>query len=62
MEQTKANSPRLFVCTVIENKDEIEEVLCTFLQFPTKNHLVSHVKSYFASSNVGGATLSWRQI
>ncbi|XP_047532470.1 integrator complex subunit 3 homolog isoform X2 [Vanessa atalanta] len=25
MEQTKANSPRLFVCTAIENKDEIEE-------------------------------------
>lgn len=30
MEQSKANSPRLFVCTAIENKDEIEEVLCTF--------------------------------
>ncbi|XP_023951765.1 integrator complex subunit 3 homolog [Bicyclus anynana] len=25
MEQTKANVPRLFVCTAIENKDEIEE-------------------------------------
>ncbi|XP_048484397.1 integrator complex subunit 3 homolog [Plutella xylostella] len=25
MEQTKSNSPKLFVCTAIENKDEIEE-------------------------------------
>ncbi|CAG4944150.1 unnamed protein product [Parnassius apollo] len=25
MEQAKANTPKLFVCTVIENKDEIEE-------------------------------------
>ncbi|XP_068622416.1 integrator complex subunit 3 homolog [Battus philenor] len=25
MEQTKVNTPKLFVCTVIENKDEIEE-------------------------------------
>lgn len=30
MEQSKANLPRLFVCTAIENKDEIEEVLCIF--------------------------------
>lgn len=33
MEQTKVNTPRLFMCTAIENKDEIEEVLRTFSQF-----------------------------
>lgn len=47
MEQTKVNSPRLFVCTAIENKDEIEEVVYSFSQFPTKNHIVGHVNSYF---------------
>lgn len=62
MEQAKPKSPRLFVCTAIENKDEIEEVLCTFLQFPTKNHLGSHVKFYFPYVDDGGATLLWREI
>lgn len=36
MEQTKSNSPRLFVCTVIENKDEIEEVLLKISYFSNK--------------------------
>lgn len=36
MEQGKSNNPRLFVCTAIENKDEIEEVLSTISQFLNK--------------------------
>lgn len=27
MDQSKSNSPKLFVCTPIENKDDVEEVM-----------------------------------
>lgn len=39
MDQGKSNSPKLFVCTVIENKDEVEEVGILILQFPNKESL-----------------------
>lgn len=37
MEQAKSNSPKLFVSTAIENKDEVEEVLFKISYFQQRN-------------------------
>lgn len=55
MEQAKSNSPKLFVCTVIENKDEIEEVMCTISQFPNKESFSRPCTTIISLIGGGGA-------
>lgn len=55
MEQAKSNSPKLFVCTVIENKDEIEEVMCTISQFPNKESFSRPCTTIISPIGGGGA-------
>lgn len=45
MDQNKSNLPKLFVCTVIENKDEVEEVGINFTVSQQRIVLVGHVES-----------------
>lgn len=58
MEQSKSISPRLFVCTAIENKDEVEEVLCKISQFLNKEYLYSRPCTIvFSNTSSGGAAV-----
>lgn len=55
MEQAKSSSPKLFVCTAIENKDEIEEVMCSISQFLNKESFSRPCKAIISVFAVGGA-------
>lgn len=58
MDQSKSCSPKLFMCTAIENKDEIEEVLSTFLQFSNKELFSRPCTVLISHIDVGGADVS----
>lgn len=55
MEQAKSSSPKLFVCTAIENKDEIEEVICSISQFLNKESFSRPCKAIISFIAGGGA-------
>lgn len=63
MEQSKSISPRLFVCTAIENKDEVEEVLCKISQFLNKEYLYSRPCTIvFLTLVLVALQCAWREI
>lgn len=47
MDQNKSKSPKLFVCTAIEYKDDVEEVMYEILEVSQQRTmiLVGHVQS-----------------
>lgn len=57
MEQAKSSSPKLFVCTAIENKDEVEEVMCSIPQFPNKESFSRPCRAIISFFAGGGAAV-----